>query len=216
MLVVAGEALIDLVIGMDQSVEAVLGGAPYNTARAASQLGIDVRFIGCLSQAAANKRNSERSTGPRTADGKARSATNALRHGAFARVDAITASVLGEDPAEIDALVAAIVDELDPQTTLESASAHTVATRIVNRARVDRLTGPLAEGAAPEIRWETFPECARYQYQYGVDLAAALELFERTTQLGDRVDRSVAKALDAYNTLRSDRPATPPPTDHEE
>jgi fructokinase len=49
MLVIAGEALIDLVIGTDQSVEAALGGAPYNTARAAARLGVDVHFIGCLS-----------------------------------------------------------------------------------------------------------------------------------------------------------------------
>ena len=49
MLTIAGEALVDLVIGTDQSVEAALGGAPYNTARAAARLGVDVRFIGCLS-----------------------------------------------------------------------------------------------------------------------------------------------------------------------
>lgn len=49
MLTIAGEALIDLVIGTDQSVEASLGGAPYNTARAASRLGVDVQFIGSLS-----------------------------------------------------------------------------------------------------------------------------------------------------------------------
>jgi fructokinase len=49
MLIVAGEALIDLVIGTDHSVEAALGGAPYNTARSAARLGADVHFIGCVS-----------------------------------------------------------------------------------------------------------------------------------------------------------------------
>ena len=49
MLIVAGEALIDLVIGTDSSVEAALGGAPYNTARAAARLEVDTRFVGCLS-----------------------------------------------------------------------------------------------------------------------------------------------------------------------
>jgi len=49
MLIIAGEALIDLVIRTDQSVEAALGGAPYNTARAAARLGVDVHFIGCVS-----------------------------------------------------------------------------------------------------------------------------------------------------------------------
>jgi fructokinase len=49
MLVVAGEALIDLVIAPNGAVEAALGGAPYNTARAASRLGADVQFVGGLS-----------------------------------------------------------------------------------------------------------------------------------------------------------------------
>ena len=49
MLIVAGEALIDLVIAADHSVEAALGGAPYNTARAAARLDVDTQFVGCLS-----------------------------------------------------------------------------------------------------------------------------------------------------------------------
>ena len=49
MIIVAGEALIDLVIALDGSVDATLGGAPFNTARAASRLGADVEFAGVLS-----------------------------------------------------------------------------------------------------------------------------------------------------------------------
>lgn len=48
-LVVAGEALVDLVISPSGAVEAALGGAPYNTARAASRLGASVAFLGTLS-----------------------------------------------------------------------------------------------------------------------------------------------------------------------
>ncbi|MEM9515482.1 MAG: carbohydrate kinase [Actinomycetota bacterium] len=49
MLLVVGEALVDLVIAPDGSVEAALGGAPFNTARAASRLGAEVTFYGALS-----------------------------------------------------------------------------------------------------------------------------------------------------------------------
>lgn len=49
MIVVAGEALIDLVVEMDGSVTASLGGAPFNTARACGRLGADVGFVGTLS-----------------------------------------------------------------------------------------------------------------------------------------------------------------------
>jgi fructokinase len=50
MILVVGEALVDLVIGLDGSVSAALGGAPYNAARAAARLGADVAFAGSLSR----------------------------------------------------------------------------------------------------------------------------------------------------------------------
>lgn len=49
MIRVVGEALIDLVITPDGHVAAALGGAPFNTARAAARLGADVEFGGTLS-----------------------------------------------------------------------------------------------------------------------------------------------------------------------
>ncbi len=48
-MVVVGEALIDLVIEGDGQVSARLGGAPFNTAAAAARLGADVQFVGALS-----------------------------------------------------------------------------------------------------------------------------------------------------------------------
>lgn len=48
-IVVAGEALVDLVIGVDGSVSAALGGAPFNTARTCGRLGASVGFMGAVS-----------------------------------------------------------------------------------------------------------------------------------------------------------------------
>jgi fructokinase len=48
-IVVAGEALVDLVIRPDGAVTATLGGAPFNTARAIGRLGGEVSFVGALS-----------------------------------------------------------------------------------------------------------------------------------------------------------------------
>ena len=50
MIVVVGEALVDLVISPSGEVDAKLGGAPYNTARACGRLGADVAFVGALSR----------------------------------------------------------------------------------------------------------------------------------------------------------------------
>jgi fructokinase len=48
-IVVAGEALVDLVIGLDGTVSAALGGAPFNTARTCGRLGTTVGFMGAVS-----------------------------------------------------------------------------------------------------------------------------------------------------------------------
>ena len=47
--VVVGEALVDLVVALDGSVTAHLGGGPFNAARAASRLGAPVSFLARLS-----------------------------------------------------------------------------------------------------------------------------------------------------------------------
>ena len=49
MIVVGGEALVDLVIGPDGSVAAKLGGGPFNAARTIGRLGGEVAFLGALS-----------------------------------------------------------------------------------------------------------------------------------------------------------------------
>jgi len=48
-IVVAGEALIDLIVHPDGRVVAVPGGGPFNTARTIGRLGLDVSFLGRLS-----------------------------------------------------------------------------------------------------------------------------------------------------------------------
>jgi fructokinase len=48
-IVVVGEALVDLVIDPLGNVTAALGGAPFNTARACGRLGADVAFVGAIS-----------------------------------------------------------------------------------------------------------------------------------------------------------------------
>ena len=67
-------------------------------------------------QIAANRANARLSTGPRTANGKARSASNNLRHGlASGRL-----ILPGEDPADFDELVEGLRAEYDPATPTES------------------------------------------------------------------------------------------------
>lgn len=71
MIVVAGEALVDLVIDTEGAVLAKLGGGPYNVARTVGRLGHRVTFLGALS----NDRFGSRLFAQLTADGVAPDAT---------------------------------------------------------------------------------------------------------------------------------------------
>lgn len=131
-------------------------------------------------QRAANQRNAQKSTGPRTTAGKDRSSANAIRHGAYStRHDSISASILQEDPDEVLALIQDIYDELEPQTALEAAAVDTVATRVLNRVRVNRLTTPLANGVAPAYDdWYTIGT-ARYAVRVGREMLHALDVVDK-------------------------------------
>jgi hypothetical protein len=64
---------------------------------------------------AANRANAQRSTGPRTAAGKRRSARNAVVHGLTAR----SAVLHGDDEGEFNSLARRTFDELDPVGPIE-------------------------------------------------------------------------------------------------
>jgi len=63
----------------------------------------------------ANRRNAEKSTGPRTPEGKSRSRFNRLEHGLAATVPVLP----GEDPTAFQARVDAVVESFGPQNQVE-------------------------------------------------------------------------------------------------
>src|ERR1041384_4137230 len=73
-------------------------------------------------QITANRANAQMSTGPRSAEGKSASRFNALKHG----LDAQSAIIPGEDPADSDALVARYLDEFRPSTPSEAFHVDTM------------------------------------------------------------------------------------------
>jgi hypothetical protein len=78
-------------------------------------------------KASANRANAQHSTGPKTPQGKARSALNALRHGILARA-AFNVVLEGEERrAEFDAMVAGLAQEFQPQTMSEHLTVQQLA-----------------------------------------------------------------------------------------
>jgi hypothetical protein len=87
-------------------------------------------------QLEANRRNAQRSTGPRTEEGKKASALNARRHNLTGQVTAMTAA----DRIMHDAFSASIVESLAPEGAMELQLAQRIATDSwrLNRAQIGR------------------------------------------------------------------------------
>ena len=66
-------------------------------------------------QLQANRRNAQRSTGPRSPEGKARSRLNSRKHGLTAKM----LIIVGECADDFDQLRTGLIDEHDPQSVLE-------------------------------------------------------------------------------------------------
>jgi hypothetical protein len=93
-------------------------------------------------RAAASRRNGARSRGPKTPEGKARAAQNALKHGMRAQRYVLLPQ---EDAAEFEAFEAAILADLAPEGALQTMAARRVAVAAWRMERADRLEAEVLE-----------------------------------------------------------------------
>jgi hypothetical protein len=87
-------------------------------------------------RAEASRKNGARSRGPRTAEGKARSAQNALKHGLRAQKHMVLPD---EDGGEFRALEVALIEELSPVGALQAVLAQRIAVAAWRLRRADRI-----------------------------------------------------------------------------
>jgi hypothetical protein len=118
-------------------------------------------------QVSANRRNARKSTGPRTREGKATVAWNALKHGLRARRDVI----LGEEQEEFDLHRKQFLEELAPVGKLETAMAGRIVSLTWRLQRAERLQN------------EVF------------DALVAIELAESMSQFEDELSADEVQAL---------------------
>ena len=86
-------------------------------------------------QIEANRKNAQRSTGPRTTDGRARVASNALKHGLTGKQVVLP----GEDPAEFDSFRSELILDLAPQGALEEILAEKIVADVWRLRRIPQL-----------------------------------------------------------------------------
>jgi hypothetical protein len=93
-------------------------------------------------RAEASRKNGAKSCGPKTPEGKARSAQNALKHGLRSQKHVV---LPGESAAEFEALEAAIIEELAPQGALQAVLARRVVAAAWRLERAERIEAGLFE-----------------------------------------------------------------------
>ena len=82
----------------------------------------------------ANRRNAAHSTGPRTAEGKARVARNAVKHGFFVAAERWTS----EQRRDFDELLQGLRDDFNPLDVIEESCVRTIAESYVRMASMLR------------------------------------------------------------------------------
>ena len=126
-------------------------------------------------QRRANRQNAQKSTGPKTADGKARASRNALKHGLLAKDVVITGTDLSESRADFDAFLADLCSELKPRGLIEETMVERIATCYWRLRRVQRFEAAAIRGALDTPDPDA-PDLARIQRKLkGAEHALATE-----------------------------------------
>ncbi len=156
----------------------------------------------------ANRNNAKKSTGPRSEEGKARVAKNALKHGLLARDTVLP----GEDPAEFDSQLSALEADIRPANSLEFELVRQIADAQWRMRRLTRLeTGFLAASLAAKRRLmeRLHPESLQPGYD-GETLLLGSAIVDRTDALvhlaryDGHLSRRFFRAVQQLRDLRRD------------
>ena len=149
-------------------------------------------------QLQANRKNAKQSTGPRTEEGKMASSRNATTHGCYATGGlAVPRGIFAEDPDEVEAFLARIVESLHPRDAVELEAATQVASACLRFRRLGPLEAEAMAGASPtEVGF-----CDRLSLRENdIDDAwrekAALRVLDEIMTITARVESRVSGSLD--------------------
>ena len=157
-------------------------------------------------QLEANRANAQKSTGPRTPEGKKRSSLNALRHGLSAQVVILP----GEDVEIFQKHEAAIVANLDPQGAAERTLAEVFAGcawRIKRALNIEEslYTLGLIEGVAENLNIED--PAIHNAVTYAKVFREESETFNRLSLYTSRIANQAKSVLKELENLRTRREA---------
>jgi hypothetical protein len=154
-----------------------------------------------LQQIEANRLNAQKSTGPRSAEGKAAVRFNALKSG----IDAQSQVIPGEDPAALALLTAEYHDRYQPATPEVRALVDTLVTAEWLQRRFRTLEAQLFQFNITRVIREEKGLQAAQAYDRDSDT------FDRLQRRINAVERSYHRALVALQKIESSAPQPTPP-----
>ncbi len=162
-------------------------------------------------QVEANRRNAQRSTGPRTVQGRARSAQNAVKHGFTGRLlVGLQYGPFADDAEELQAFVQAVVNELQPASAQEQAEALNIAGLYVRRSRLVELEALALAHATrtpllPPARPGEPSRIVQDDLTRAGSNALSSELFDRLPRYEGHLGRELDRSLSRYARLQEAR-----------
>jgi hypothetical protein len=171
-------------------------------------------------QIAANQANAQKSTGPRSPEGKSASRLNALKHG----IDAASIVIPGEDPADYDALAAHYYREFRSESPSENFHVEAMLRADWQKRRLLRVEADLhrtllaeSPGASLAAALLSDSPAARLLVRVQRQIAA----FERTWYRANaeirrarkQAEDAAGQAFDNYLDRLCAMPALPPPSE---
>jgi len=156
-------------------------------------------------QLAANRRNAQKSTGPRTAEGKSISRLNARREGFTGQIVILDA----EDRPHFEKFKSDLVADLQPKTTLELSLAHAIAwdTWRLNHLRAieTNLYALGAEDPTPTRRYQSDDPRLDPAISDAATFLHDSAHFDRLSLYEQRLTRTLHKNLAALRDLQTER-----------
>jgi hypothetical protein len=156
-----------------------------------------------IQQIEANRLNAQKSTGPRSVEGKAVSCFNAIKTG----IDAKSQIVRGEDPAELQTLTAEYRERWQPASPEQRLLVDTLVDCewLLRRFRKAEAQLWQCKMQKAEI-WKPDPECL-----VGLGFDYGCEQFSRLQRRIDSTNRNYHRALKELQRLDSERREPDPP-----
>jgi hypothetical protein len=134
----------------------------------------------------ANRLNAQKSTGPRTAEGKRAVSQNAVKHGLFAR-DAV---IKCEDPAEYELHREALLDDLRPVGAIESMLAERIVSLSWRLQRVERMQNEATDCLIEE---DCLPLGHMVTKRWSNNLKIIEKLFMHERRIESSLNRTITK-----------------------